>query len=295
MPTAAHSEVYLKHATMAPKHDPAPLAAIMAAATSKIGVVATMSTTFYPPFLLARLCSTLDSIADGRFGWNIVTSGEDGSAQNFGMDKLHRARPALRHRRRVRRPGLPAVGLVGARRGGAGPGDRYVRGLQEGARDRLRGQVLQVPRPVEHGALTAGPPDVRAGRRLAKGPRVRGEVRRLDHRRRERGGGHEGVSRRCPGQGRRHGRNPDDIKVLFVVGPMLGDDRGGGAGQQARPRPTTRPSSSRHWRASRRSPTSTSRSSSSTSRCPSWRPTASEVRWTSSPSGAAARRCASWS
>jgi long-chain alkane monooxygenase len=82
------SEVYLKYATMAPKHDPAPLAAIMAAATSKMGVVATMSTTFYPPFMLARLCSTLDGIAEGRFGWNIVTSGEDGSAQNFGMDKL---------------------------------------------------------------------------------------------------------------------------------------------------------------------------------------------------------------
>jgi alkanesulfonate monooxygenase SsuD/methylene tetrahydromethanopterin reductase-like flavin-dependent oxidoreductase (luciferase family) len=41
-----NSEVYLKYATMAPKHDPAPLAAIMAAATSKMGVVATMSTTF---------------------------------------------------------------------------------------------------------------------------------------------------------------------------------------------------------------------------------------------------------
>ena len=81
-------ETYLKHAMMAPKHDPSPLAAIMSAATSKLGVVATMSTTFYPPFMLARLCSTLDSIADGRFGWNIVTSGEDGSAQNFGMDKL---------------------------------------------------------------------------------------------------------------------------------------------------------------------------------------------------------------
>jgi FMN-dependent oxidoreductase (nitrilotriacetate monooxygenase family) len=81
-------EAYLKHALMAPKHDPSPLAAIMAAATSRLGVVATMSTTFYPPFMLARLCSTLDHIARGRFGWNIVTSGEDGSAKNFGMDKL---------------------------------------------------------------------------------------------------------------------------------------------------------------------------------------------------------------
>jgi len=82
-------EQYLKHALMVPKHDPSPLAAIIAKATSKIGVVATFSTSFYPPFMLARLCSTLDHIAEGRFGWNIVTSGEDGSAQNFGMDKLY--------------------------------------------------------------------------------------------------------------------------------------------------------------------------------------------------------------
>jgi FMN-dependent oxidoreductase (nitrilotriacetate monooxygenase family) len=50
--------------------------------------VATLSTLAYPPFMLARLCSTLDHIAGGRFGWNIVTSGEDIAAQNFGLDKL---------------------------------------------------------------------------------------------------------------------------------------------------------------------------------------------------------------
>ncbi len=83
------SEVYLKYASMAPKHDPAPLAAILALSTSKLGSVATMSTSFYPPFMLARLCSTLDHIAGGRFGWNIVTSGEDGSARNLGLDKLY--------------------------------------------------------------------------------------------------------------------------------------------------------------------------------------------------------------
>jgi alkanesulfonate monooxygenase SsuD/methylene tetrahydromethanopterin reductase-like flavin-dependent oxidoreductase (luciferase family) len=42
----------------------------------------------YPPFLLARLCATIDNLSEGRFGWNIVTSGEDTAAQNFGLDKL---------------------------------------------------------------------------------------------------------------------------------------------------------------------------------------------------------------
>ena len=79
----------LKNSIFAPKHDPVPLAVKIAASTSKLGVVATMSTSFYPPYLLARLASTVDSIAGGRFGWNIVSSAEDRAAQNFGLDRLY--------------------------------------------------------------------------------------------------------------------------------------------------------------------------------------------------------------
>jgi FMN-dependent oxidoreductase (nitrilotriacetate monooxygenase family) len=61
---------------------------MVAASTTHMGIVSTLSTMAYPPFMLARLCATLDNIAEGRFGWNIVTSGEDTAAQNFGMDKL---------------------------------------------------------------------------------------------------------------------------------------------------------------------------------------------------------------
>src|SRR6202022_2054400 len=82
------TEAYLKHALMVPKGDPSPMAALVGASTTRMGIVITMSTLAYPPFLLARLCSTLDSICGGRFGWNIVTSGEDLAAQNFGLDKL---------------------------------------------------------------------------------------------------------------------------------------------------------------------------------------------------------------
>lgn len=81
-------ETALKRAMHVPKHDPAPLAALIAAATSHIGIVATLSTLAYPPFMLARLCATLDHISGGRFGWNIVTSAVDAAAQNFGLDKL---------------------------------------------------------------------------------------------------------------------------------------------------------------------------------------------------------------
>ena len=78
----------LKNAVFAPKHDPVPLATLIAAATSRLGVVATMSTSFYPPYMLARVSSTIDHIARGRFGWNIVSSAEDRAAQNFGFDAM---------------------------------------------------------------------------------------------------------------------------------------------------------------------------------------------------------------
>ncbi len=81
-------DAYLRLSATAPKHDPAPLASLIGASTKDIGVVITLSTLAYPPYMLARLCATLDHICRGRFGWNIVTSTEHGAAQNFGLDQL---------------------------------------------------------------------------------------------------------------------------------------------------------------------------------------------------------------
>ncbi|HEX3574658.1 MAG TPA: NtaA/DmoA family FMN-dependent monooxygenase [Rhodopila sp.] len=81
-------ETYLKHGIMVPKHDPVPLTAILGAATRNLGLVTTLSTMAYPPFMLARLISTLDHLTRGRFGWNIVTSAENAAAQNMGLTEI---------------------------------------------------------------------------------------------------------------------------------------------------------------------------------------------------------------
>src|SRR6266849_11091373 len=60
----------------------------MAAATRRIGLAATLSTTFYPPFLLARLMTTLDHLSRGRIAWNVVTSYKIEEALNFGYEEL---------------------------------------------------------------------------------------------------------------------------------------------------------------------------------------------------------------
>ena len=53
-------DAYLRHAVSAPKADPMPLVPLMAQATKGLGVIATMTSAFYPPYLGARLAATND-------------------------------------------------------------------------------------------------------------------------------------------------------------------------------------------------------------------------------------------
>ncbi len=79
-------ETYLRYAVDSPKLDPAVLTSFMIQATKHLGIITTLSTTEYPPYLLARLTNTLDHVSEGRTGWNLVTGSNDGGAQNYGLD-----------------------------------------------------------------------------------------------------------------------------------------------------------------------------------------------------------------
>nr|WP_246315182.1 NtaA/DmoA family FMN-dependent monooxygenase [Kineococcus aurantiacus] len=78
-------ELELQQVVRAPKNDPMPLAAAIARETRHLGLVVTANTTFYPPFLLARLIRTLDHLSRGRAGWNVVTGAPDQALANFGI------------------------------------------------------------------------------------------------------------------------------------------------------------------------------------------------------------------
>lgn len=60
----------------------------LARATEHIGLVTTISATFWPPFHAARLMASLDHISGGRAGINVVTSMGDAEARNHGMPAL---------------------------------------------------------------------------------------------------------------------------------------------------------------------------------------------------------------
>ncbi|WP_336773508.1 LLM class flavin-dependent oxidoreductase [Paenibacillus sp. MMO-58] len=65
--------------------EPFTLLSALAAVTSRIGLAATVSTTYNEPYHIARKLATLDHLSGGRAGWNIVTSQTDEEARNFGL------------------------------------------------------------------------------------------------------------------------------------------------------------------------------------------------------------------
>ncbi|TNJ66967.1 LLM class flavin-dependent oxidoreductase [Paenibacillus hemerocallicola] len=68
--------------------EPLTLLSSIAAVTERIGLIATVSTSFTEPYNLARSFASLDHISGGRAGWNMVTTGVDRTAANFGLEHL---------------------------------------------------------------------------------------------------------------------------------------------------------------------------------------------------------------
>ncbi|TNJ66994.1 LLM class flavin-dependent oxidoreductase [Paenibacillus hemerocallicola] len=68
--------------------DPFTLIAALAGVTEKVGLAATVSTSFSEPFHVARQFASLDWLSGGRTAWNIVTSTSDNEARNFGEDHI---------------------------------------------------------------------------------------------------------------------------------------------------------------------------------------------------------------
>ncbi|MDQ0246688.1 FMN-dependent oxidoreductase (nitrilotriacetate monooxygenase family) [Bacillus fengqiuensis] len=75
------------HPNILNRFDPAILITALAGATSKIGVVATVSTTYSEPYILARQFASVDHISNGRAGWNLVTTGDATGATALNFSK----------------------------------------------------------------------------------------------------------------------------------------------------------------------------------------------------------------
>ena len=85
------------HPSMVARFEPMTLLAALAMSTRRIGLAATVSTTYGEPFHVARAFSSLDHLSRGRAGWNVVTTSYARSAANFsrGAHPEHSERYAI--------------------------------------------------------------------------------------------------------------------------------------------------------------------------------------------------------
>ncbi|MGY1808144.1 LLM class flavin-dependent oxidoreductase [Blastococcus sp. SYSU D00669] len=67
--------------------EPLTLLSAIAVHTRHIGLVGTLTTSYNEPFNVARRLASLDHISGGRAGWNVVTSGDAGTAGNYSRDE----------------------------------------------------------------------------------------------------------------------------------------------------------------------------------------------------------------
>jgi alkanesulfonate monooxygenase SsuD/methylene tetrahydromethanopterin reductase-like flavin-dependent oxidoreductase (luciferase family) len=179
----------LRYTTRAPKGDPLQLLPKIAAATDRMGLVATMSTTLYDPTHLARVLATHQRLTGGRIGWNVVTSAEDRAAQNVGLDAI----PEHDERYRIAAEFIDEV-------------------LTRWSTPPLVDALGDLPAPVllEAGASPAGRDLAARNARYvlssAKGADAMKEFR-------------DDLRARATA----FGRDPDDLEVLFLVTPVLGE------------------------------------------------------------------------
>ena len=77
----------LKRSATVTSFDPLTLLPALAMVTEHLGLIATASTTFEPPYTIARRFASLDHISGGRAAWNLVTTSNPDAALNFGIEE----------------------------------------------------------------------------------------------------------------------------------------------------------------------------------------------------------------
>ncbi|QGG54448.1 LLM class flavin-dependent oxidoreductase [Paenibacillus sp. B01] len=204
------------------RFEPITILSALAAASERIGLVGTLSTSYSEPFTVARQFGSLDKISGGRAGWNIVTSPLEGSALNFGP-KRH---PQHDERYRIAKEHLDVVrGLWDSWEDDAFPRDKE-RGIyfdrsrlhelnHEGEFFSVKGPLNISRSPQGHPVLfQAGASEVGRDYAAREADAIFADHDTLE----EAAAFYADVKRRAAS----FGRNPDDLLVFPGIGPIVG-------------------------------------------------------------------------
>jgi alkanesulfonate monooxygenase SsuD/methylene tetrahydromethanopterin reductase-like flavin-dependent oxidoreductase (luciferase family) len=82
------------HPSFLCRFEPTTLISVLSAVTTRVGLGATVSTSYSEPYNVARVFGSIDHISNGRAAWNVVTSTQPMAALNFSrkeqMEHEHR-------------------------------------------------------------------------------------------------------------------------------------------------------------------------------------------------------------
>ncbi|GAA0988923.1 NtaA/DmoA family FMN-dependent monooxygenase [Acrocarpospora macrocephala] len=195
--------------------------AALSAVTTHLGLAATVNSTFNEPYEVARRLASLDHLSGGRAAWNVVTSWDAFTGENFRRggylaeaDRYTRATEFLQTARELWDSWAPDA--VTAADG------QFIRpgGIStfhhEGKHFTITGQ-FNVPRPPQGHPVIIQAGDSDEGRNFAASS---ADVIFSRHSKLEEGRAfYRDVKSRLP----RYGRSPDDLKILPAVTYVLGD------------------------------------------------------------------------
>lgn len=203
--------------------DPVPLIAIMARATSRIGLGVTIPSSFHDPHVIARLISSLDVLSGGRIAWNIVTSANDRVGQNLSGDahlsrdeRYDRAEEVLKISLDMW-AGWDDGALVVDKENGDFIDDGKMRRTEiAGKFFGMRGMFPVPPSPQRHPVIMHGESSPRARNFAASYAEL---ILTLQHSLPDMQEFYADMKGRVD----KAGRNPDDCAVLVSVSPIIGE------------------------------------------------------------------------
>lgn len=217
-------EAALKHGWLGPKNDPIPLVPLMAQGSKHVGIISTVSTMQYHPFMAARQFRTLDHLTNGRVGANVVTSVAHRVAHNLGLDRM----PAHDERYAMAEEWVEIVTrLWDSWEDGAVIGDQSIPMYADhtkvhpidfkGKYFSSRGPLSTIPSPQRRPVIAQAGSSP-AGRDLAArfADTMIGQANTVDEMKPFRDDMHRRLSK--------FGRKPEDLKILFLVTPIIGED-----------------------------------------------------------------------
>lgn len=203
--------------------EPLTLLSALAVTTTHIGLVGTITTSYNTPFNVARRLASLDLISGGRAGWNVVATGDGGTAGNYSRDEHFdypsRYSRALEHVRVTQ-------GLWSSYEDGAFPRDRATGVFFDPTRQHQldhRGEHFSVVGPLNIERSPQGEPvifqagDSDEGRDLgaAIGEGIFTHAATLE-------AGQE-FYRDIKARAAAAGRNPDEVLILPGLSPIVAD------------------------------------------------------------------------